>query len=108
LPGLTGLGGAAAEQVEIEVKYEGYIRRQDEEIAKVRRHASIMLPADLSYDAVDGLSHELRHKLSAARPETLARAARIPGMTPAALSLLLVYARRTATPEQAAERAQRA
>jgi tRNA uridine 5-carboxymethylaminomethyl modification enzyme len=85
---------AAAEQLETEVKYEGYIRRQDDEIARVRRHAAIALPADFSYADVDGLSHELRQKLSAARPETLARAARIPGMTPAALSLLLVHARK--------------
>lgn len=108
LPGMPLFDPIAAEQVEIEVKYEGYIRRQDEEIAKVRRHASIALPADFSYDAVDGLSHELRQKLNAARPETLARAARIPGMTPAALSLLLVHARRLAGPEMPAERARRA
>jgi tRNA uridine 5-carboxymethylaminomethyl modification enzyme len=108
LPGVPPLDPIAAEQVEIEVKYEGYIRRQDEEIAKVRRHASIALPEDFSYDAVDGLSHELRQKLNAARPETLARAARIPGMTPAALSLLLVHARRLAGTETSAERARRA
>ena len=93
-PGLPPLVNAAAEQVETEVKYEGYIRRQDEEIEKVRRHASITLPADFAYDAVPGLSHELKQKLAAAQPDSLARAARIPGMTPAALSLLLVYARR--------------
>jgi len=94
LLGLTEGDDPAAQQVEIEAKYEGYIKRQDEEIAKVRRHASIALPLDFSYETVDGLSHELRQKLSAARPETLARAARIPGMTPAALSLLLVHARK--------------
>jgi tRNA uridine 5-carboxymethylaminomethyl modification enzyme len=108
IAGLPPLEGPAAEQVEIEVKYEGYIRRQDEEIAKVRRHASIALPADLSYDGVDGLSHELRQKLTAARPETLARAARIPGMTPAALSLLLVHARRLGAPDRPVDLAERA
>jgi tRNA uridine 5-carboxymethylaminomethyl modification enzyme len=91
--------------VEIEAKYQGYIKRQDEEIAKVRRHASIALPADFSYETVDGLSHELRQKLSAARPETLARAARIPGMTPAALSLLLVHARKLGGEGELARRA---
>jgi tRNA uridine 5-carboxymethylaminomethyl modification enzyme len=105
LLGLTERDDAAAQQVEIEAKYEGYIRRQDEEIAKVRRHASIALPADLSYESVDGLSHELRQKLAAARPETLARAARIPGMTPAALSLLLVHARKLGGSGEIARRA---
>ncbi|MEZ5558540.1 MAG: tRNA uridine-5-carboxymethylaminomethyl(34) synthesis enzyme MnmG [Pseudomonadales bacterium] len=88
-------------QVEIETKYEGYIRRQDDEIAKVRRHESIRLPAAMRYADIDGLSLELRQKLEDVRPETLARAARIPGMTPAALSLLLVHARRSgALPDQ--------
>src|SRR5690606_30687324 len=87
---------AVRQQVEIETKYEGYIRRQEEEIARVRRHESIELPADLDYAAIPGLSRELVEKLGAARPATLARAARIPGITPAALSLLLVQARRRA------------
>jgi len=82
------------QQVEIELKYEGYIRRQDDEIERVRRHESIHLPAALDFDDIPGLSSELRQKLRETRPETLARAARIPGMTPAALSLLLVHARR--------------
>ena len=60
----------------------------------MRRHESIRLPEDLDFDAIPGLSSELRQKLTEARPETLARAARIPGMTPAALSLLLVHAQR--------------
>ena len=81
-------------QLEIEIKYEGYIRRQDEEIEKIRRHESLRLPADFDYAAVEGLSNELKQKLAQAQPATLARAARIPGMTPAALSLLLVRAKR--------------
>ena len=81
-------------QVEAEVKYEGYIRRQDEEIAKVRRHEAIALPATLDYRALPGLSRELQQKLCEAKPESLARAARIPGMTPAALSVLLVHAKK--------------
>ena len=82
------------EQLEIEIKYEGYIRRQDEEIERIRRHEGIELPLDMSYEAIPGLSRELSEKLAAARPATIARASRIPGMTPAALSLLLVHARR--------------
>ncbi len=82
------------EQVEIEAKYAGYMRRQEEEIARVRRHESMALPEGLDYAQIPGLSNELREKLDRVRPETLARAARIPGMTPAALSVLLVYARR--------------
>ncbi|MDZ7668391.1 MAG: tRNA uridine-5-carboxymethylaminomethyl(34) synthesis enzyme MnmG [Gammaproteobacteria bacterium] len=83
-------------QVEIETKYAGYMARQDEEIARVRRHESMELPADLDYAQIPGLSSELQHKLEDVRPTTLARAGRIPGMTPAALSLLLVHARRGA------------
>jgi tRNA uridine 5-carboxymethylaminomethyl modification enzyme len=105
IAGLETVEAATAAQVEIEVKYEGYIRRQDDEIARVRRHASIALPADLDYGAVAGLSSELRGKLANARPETLAQAARIPGMTPAALSLLLVHARRRSAAAGAARRA---
>ena len=81
-------------QVEAEVKYEGYIRRQDEEIAKIRRHEGIALPATLDYRALPGLSSELQQKLDRTRPETLAEAVRIPGMTPAALSVLLVYVKK--------------
>jgi tRNA uridine 5-carboxymethylaminomethyl modification enzyme len=91
-----------AQQVEIEAKYQGYIQRQDEEIARVRRHESIELPADLDVSAISGLSAELRQKVASHRPKTLAEAARIPGMTPAALSLLLVWARRRPAPADAA------
>jgi tRNA uridine 5-carboxymethylaminomethyl modification enzyme len=83
-------------QIEIETKYEGYIKRQDQEIERIRRHENLSLPADLSYDRIDGLSSELRQKLIETQPESLARAARIPGMTPAALSILLVHAKRRA------------
>ena len=83
-------------QVEVETKYAGYIKRQDEEIAKIRRHEGMRLPAALDYLRLDGLSNELKSKLTDARPATLARASRIPGMTPAALSILLVHARRAA------------
>ena len=65
--------------------------RQKEDIARLRRNENTPLPANLDYNAVDGLSNEVRQKLSAARPDTLARAGRIPGITAAALALLLVY-----------------
>ena len=81
-------------QVEIEAKYEGYIKRQDAEIEKIRRHEGLSLPADLDYVSLQGLSNELKQKLTEHQPVNLARAARIPGMTPAALSILLVHARR--------------
>ena len=80
-----------AEQVEIQIKYAGYIDRQAEDIERLRRHENTVLPADFDFDAVDGLSNEVRHKLSSARPQTLAQASRIPGVTPAAVSLLLIY-----------------
>ena len=84
------------EQAAIELKYEGYIARQSEEIERIRRHEKIRLPEDFDYQGLEGLSNELREKLDHHRPETLARAARIPGMTPAALSLLLVQSKRHA------------
>ena len=86
----------ALEQAEIQAKYDGYIKRQDREIAKVRAQESVVLPARLDYGSIEGLSNELKEKLSLARPATLARASRIPGITPAALSLLLIHAKRLA------------
>ncbi|MDH4042032.1 MAG: hypothetical protein OEV88_15375, partial [Gammaproteobacteria bacterium] len=75
-------------------KYAGYIDRQQDDIDRLRRYENTALPADLDYDTVDGLSNEVKQKLGAARPDTLARAGRIPGVTPAAISLLLVYLKR--------------
>ena len=92
LPGL-GPGIAdekVAEQVEIAVKYAGYVDRQRDDIARQRRHEDTRFPDDFSYAGIPGLSAELQGKLAAVRPETLGQAQRIPGMTPAALSLLLV------------------
>jgi tRNA uridine 5-carboxymethylaminomethyl modification enzyme len=85
------LDTAVVEQVEIQAKYEGYIRRQEEEIGRLRRNEAIELPPALDYGAIPGLSNELKQKLAATRPATLAVASRIPGITPAALSLLLVH-----------------
>ncbi|WP_026244384.1 tRNA uridine-5-carboxymethylaminomethyl(34) synthesis enzyme MnmG [Dasania marina] len=80
-----------AEQVEIQIKYAGYIDRQTEEIDRLRRYENTLLPDEFDYSGIEGLSNEVKQKLIAARPETLARASRIPGITPAAVSLLLVY-----------------
>ena len=79
-----------AEQVEIAAKYAGYITRQQDDIDKLRKNEHTAIPKDFDFHAVDGLSNEVKQKLSDARPDTLARAARIPGITPAAVSLLLI------------------
>ena len=83
-----------AEQVEIQVKYEGYIDRQQVEIVRMRLQEEWSIPASLDYAGVRGLSNEVRQKLQAHKPETLGHAARIPGVTPAAVSLLAVYLKR--------------
>ena len=80
-----------SEQIEIMVKYQGYIERQKGEIEKLKNHGDTLLPADFDYASISGLSSELKQKLSAAMPETISRASRIPGVTPAAISLLLIY-----------------
>lgn len=79
-----------ADQVEIDAKYSGYIDRQQQEIDRMQRHENTVIPASFDYQSISGLSNEVKQKLSDAMPETLARAARIPGVTPAAISLLLV------------------
>ena len=82
---------SVAEQVEIHTKYEGYISRQQDEIARLKKHEQTALPVDFDYAQISGLSNEILQKLQGVRPETIAQAARIPGVTPAAVSLLLVY-----------------
>jgi len=79
-----------AEQVEIRTKYQGYINRQYDEIARIKVQENTAIPEDFDYAGISGLSSELRQKLGQTRPDTIARAGRIPGMTPAAISLLLV------------------
>ncbi|ALP54259.1 tRNA uridine 5-carboxymethylaminomethyl modification protein [Candidatus Tenderia electrophaga] len=100
LMGLAGIGpgvsdAKVAEQVEIQAKYAGYIERQRDEIARQRQYDETRLPETLDYGAVTGLSHEVRQKLAEQRPATLGQAGRIPGVTPAALSLLLVHLKKT-------------
>ena len=80
----------AAEQVEIQIKYAGYIERQMDEIAKQQRNENTLLPKGFDYDGVKGLSNEVKAKLNDAQPETIGKASRISGITPAAISLLLV------------------
>ncbi|MFL6591985.1 MAG: tRNA uridine-5-carboxymethylaminomethyl(34) synthesis enzyme MnmG [Luteimonas sp.] len=82
---------AVAEQVEIGAKYSGYLQRQHDEIARQQRHETLSIPPGFDYAAVRGLSSEVRQKLERVRPETIGQAQRIPGMTPAAISLLLVH-----------------
>ena len=80
-----------SQQLEIEARYAGYIERQQEEIERLQRHERLQIPADFDYAGVSGLSHEVCQKLSEQRPLTLGQASRIPGVTPAAISLLLVF-----------------
>ena len=96
------LSADAAEYVETQIKYEGYIARQQEEIDRLKRHEAAKIPSDFNYDNVIGLSNEICQKLKEARPANIARASRIPGMTPAALSLLLVYLKKQSTESSAA------
>ncbi len=89
-----------AEQVEIQVKYSGYIARQREEIAKLQGQEKTVLPDTIDYADVVGLSHEVRQKLADHRPGTIGQASRIPGVTPAALSLLMVHLKKIASRKQ--------
>ena len=91
-PGLSDAG--ASEQIEIQTKYQGYIDRQRDEVMRRETQETTQLPADLDYTTVRGLSVEVQEKLNQHRPETLGQAARISGITPAAISVLLVYLRR--------------
>ncbi|MCW8834057.1 MAG: tRNA uridine-5-carboxymethylaminomethyl(34) synthesis enzyme MnmG [Colwellia sp.] len=93
---IEGLGPAiedsqAAEQIEIQTKYAGYIDRQLDDIAKKKRNEDTLIPADFDYQQISGLSNEVVAKLKDARPETIGKASRISGITPAAISLLLVF-----------------
>ena len=88
------LGAQVALAIAVEAKYHGYLARQEAEVARLARSESLALPVDLDYDAVRGLSNEVRERLAEVRPGTLGQAARIPGLTPAAVSLLLVHLKR--------------
>jgi tRNA uridine 5-carboxymethylaminomethyl modification enzyme len=107
LMGLDGVGpGVAdaivAEQVEIQARYHGYIVRQQAEIARQQRNEHKTLPADFDYRSVSGLSAEVREKLLAVRPGTIGQAARIPGVTPTAVSLLLIHLKKAGVARRSA------
>ncbi len=93
LPGFgTGIADAdAIEQLEIQAKYSGYIQRQEKDVLKYQQQQAAVIPKNIDYDTISGLSNELKQKLSDSRPETIAQANRISGMTPSAISLLLVH-----------------
>jgi tRNA uridine 5-carboxymethylaminomethyl modification enzyme len=82
------------EQVDIQAKYQGYIERQKEEVARMAQQENLPIPADLDYMQLNGLSIEVRQRLSEARPQTVGQASRIPGVTPAAIAVLLVHLKR--------------
>ncbi len=90
-PVLETMGPQVLAQVEIEVKYAGYVKRQREEVEKFRRMESVKMPYDLDYENIPGLSNELKEKLSRQRPDSLGRASRISGMTPAALTAIQIH-----------------
>ncbi|MQX52192.1 tRNA uridine-5-carboxymethylaminomethyl(34) synthesis enzyme MnmG [Alcanivorax sediminis] len=93
------------EQMEILAKYAGYIDRQTDEIEKLRAAETTVLPADFDYEQVKGLSNEVKQKLGTVRPETLGQAGRIPGVTPAAISLLMIYLKKHHHQKKAAQQA---
>ena len=93
-PELTAFPPAIAEQIEIDARYAGYLERQERDIAAYRRDEALLLPAELDYAAIGGLSREVREKLARAHPATLGAAARISGVTPAALVALLKHVKR--------------
>lgn len=92
---LAGMSEAAIEQVEIQIKYEGYIQRQSEEIQRMDRLQGLRLPSDFAYEGIPGLSREVVEKLSRVRPTSLAQASRISGITPAALSIISIYLKKS-------------
>lgn len=91
-PGLED--AVSAEQVELQAKYAGYVTRQQEEVDRQAALESQPIPAELDYDSIASLSFEVRQRLKAARPETVGQAGRVSGVTPAAISLLLVHLKR--------------
>jgi tRNA uridine 5-carboxymethylaminomethyl modification enzyme len=91
-PGVDSI--EVAEQVETQAKYHGYIERQREEVERNGQHENVRLPADIDYCELRGLSIEVQQKLNAHKPETIGQAARISGVTPAAVSILLVHQKR--------------
>jgi tRNA uridine 5-carboxymethylaminomethyl modification enzyme len=96
-PGLDGIRPDIAEQLEIEATYAGYLERQDADVRAMRRDEGLALPADIDYGAIASLSKEVQIKLSQVRPETIGQAARISGVTPAAITALLAHVKKRDT-----------
>jgi tRNA uridine 5-carboxymethylaminomethyl modification enzyme len=99
---VNSLEAQAQQQAEIQIKYQGYIDRQSGEIESLKKQENTAIPADIDYQQMQGLSNELKQKLAEARPENIGRASRIPGMTPAAISLLLIYLKKHQAPDRKA------
>ena len=97
-------GTPVAEQVEIAAKYAGYIERQKDEVRHQLAQDQLPLPADVDYSSVRGLSKEVQQRLNQHRPETVGQASRLQGVTPAAISLLLVYLKRRSLALDAGEK----
>ena len=93
-PELTGYAADAALEAELSVKYEGYLKKQQEQIARARAMEDWVIPDDIDYNAIESLRIEARQKLSAMRPRSLSQAGRIPGVNPADVAVLMVYLRR--------------
>ena len=92
LPGqLEGIKGNAIDEIEASIKYAGYIERQKTDIERLQKNENTKIPHSVNYENVIGLSNEVKQKLSEAKPQSLARASRLPGVTPAAISLLMVH-----------------
>ena len=91
-----GLTKNEIDKIEAEAKYEGYIKRQGKEVEKLQRNENTPIPTNISFLKITGLSNEVKQKLEEARPESIARASRLPGITPAAISLLLVHLKKEA------------
>lgn len=95
-PELEKIGGSTGEQVEIMIKYEGFLARQEAEIDRLRKMEEIIIPADFDYTILNSLKTEVREKLARFQPVNLDQASRIPGITPAAISILMVYLKKSA------------
>jgi tRNA uridine 5-carboxymethylaminomethyl modification enzyme len=100
LVGIEGIGPGVedeqiSQQLETQVRYSGYLGRQQEDIAQRRRHESMEIGEDFDFGGVTGLSAEVREKLQNVRPDTIGQASRVPGVTPAAISLLLVHLKKS-------------
>lgn len=101
-PELDKLQGATARQLEVDARYAAYVRRQDEDVAALRRDEAVQIPVDFDYSGLPSLSAELRQKLTRQRPSTIAQAARLEGMTPAAILVLLGHLKAASAPRKSA------